>query len=316
MSVDRPRVMADGPLDPTVVGFLNDQVEIVPWSTSPDSDPSILGLYTYGHPSVDGAMLDCFPSLKVISNYGVGVDHIQLEAAEQRSIPVGNTPDILNGATADQAWALMLAVGRRVVEGDHYARGADFTAYDPGHMLGVEIHGTTLGILGMGRIGQEIAKRAAGFDMSVIYHNRRPREEAASLWGATWRTLDELLAESDYLVLSCPLTEATRNLIGEEQLNKMKSSAILINVARGGVVDTRALTEALSRKQIRGAGLDVTEPEPLPRDHALLKLDNVVITPHLGSATLQTRRLMAQLSVSNLMHGLQDTPLIKQVHAE
>jgi glyoxylate reductase len=314
MSEALPLVIADGPLDATVQGFINNQVELLPWSSlsGPIARP-IAGLYTYGHPTVDDSILEKLPGLRVISNYGVGVDHIDLQAAAARGIPVGNTPDILNGATADQAMALLLAAGRRVVEGDHYARGPDFLTYDPGLMLGQEVHGATIGIIGLGRIGQEIAKRAYGFEMTILYHNRRPREDAQTLWGAVWRTLPDLLEHSDYVVLSCPLTPDTHHLIGLEELKQMKNTATLINVARGGVVDTEALSQALENGWIRGAGLDVTEPEPLPREHPLLKFPQVVITPHLGSATVQTRRAMAQLSVANLLHGVTSQPLLRQV---
>jgi glyoxylate reductase len=314
MSAARPLVIADGPLDDTVLEFIDDQVTLLPWSTLEGPiDQPIDGLYTYGHPTVDDLILDQLPGLKVISNYGVGVDHIDLQAAAARGIPVGNTPDILNGATADQAMALLLAAGRRVVEGDQYARGPDFLTFDPGYMLGQEVHGATIGIIGLGRIGQEIAKRAYGFEMTILYHNRRPREDAQSLWGAVWRTLPDLLEHSDYVVLSCPLTAETHHLIGIEELKQMKRTATLINVARGGVVDTEALSQALENGWIQGAGLDVTDPEPLPREHPLLKCPQVVITPHLGSATVQTRRAMAQLSVANLLHGVTDQPLLRQV---
>ena len=314
MPEELPAVIADGPLDDTVLEFMADQVNLLRWDTL-DSELTlpIQGLYTYGHPRVNSALLDRLPDLRVISNYGVGVDHIDLQAAEERGIPVGNTPDILNGATADQAMTLVLATGRRLIEGDGYARSSDFTAYDPGHMLGREIHGATMGIIGLGRIGQEIAKRAHGFGMTILYHNRLPRADAQSLWGAVWRTLPDLLEHADYVVLSCPLTPETHHLIDEKALRLMKPTATLVNVARGGVVDTGALTKALKEGWIQSAGLDVTEPEPLPRDHELLMLKNVVLAPHLGSATVQTRRAMAQLSVSNLLHGLSGQPLIRQV---
>jgi len=314
MSETLPLVISDGPLDATVLGFIDNQVQLLPWTTlSEPIEQPIAGLYTYGHPTVDASILDKLPDLKVISNYGVGVDHIDLQAAAARGIPVGNTPDILNGATADQAMALLLASGRRVVEGDHYARSPDFVTYDPGFMLGQEVHGATIGIIGLGRIGQEIAKRAYGFEMTILYHNRSPRDDAQTLWGAVWRTLPDLLENSDYVVLSCPLTPETQHLIGVEELKQMKNTATLINVARGGVVDTEALYQAVENGWIRGAGLDVTDPEPLPRDHPLLKCPQVVITPHLGSATVQTRRAMAQLSVANLLHGVTSQPLLRQV---
>lgn len=300
-----PRVIADTPLAENIEQLLAGKVEIVPWETPPgESDKSIEAIYTYGHRLIDGDLMDRFPAIRVISNYGVGVDHVDLAAAELRGIPVGNTPDILNGATADMAMALLLAGGRRIVEGDQYARSDQFTSYDPGYMLGREVHSSTIGIVGLGRIGLEIARRALGFDMSILYHNRRERDDLPVDIPATYVTLDQLLSESDYVVLSCPLTRETEGLIGQRELDLMKKTAILVNVARGGVVDTAALTEALEQKSIYHAALDVTDPEPLPRDHPLLRLANVTVVPHLGSATEQTRQLMAENSVENLLLGL------------
>ena len=300
-----PRVLADLPVSPVVLELLGHRVELVPWESAGRID----AIYTYGHPSVDGAMMDRFPRLKVISNFGVGVDHIDVKAATARGIPVGNTPGILDGATADLAFALILAAGRRVVEGDRYARGPDFLRYDPSFMLGREVHSSTLGIFGMGRIGRQVAKRAQGFGMNVLYHNRNRSDEAEVVLKARYATKDELLAASDYVVLTVPLTHETRGFIGRAELAKMKPTATLVNVARGPVVDKNALTEALAARRIFAAALDVTDPEPLPRDHPLLKLDNVIITPHLGSATEETRRRMAEMSVENLLAGLEGREL-------
>jgi glyoxylate reductase len=299
-----PRVIADTPLDPVIEGLLAGKVEVLPWGAAKERRPDVAALYTYGHPLVDGAMLDRLPGLVVISNYGVGVDHIQLAEAAKRGIPVGNTPGILDGATADMGFALLLAAARRLVEGDRYARSSEFTRYDPGYILGREVHGATLGIVGLGRIGRQIARRAAGFEMRVLYHNRRRDEEAESLLGVRYAAFDELLANSDFVVLSCPLTDVTRGLIDRAALAKMKPTAILVNLARGPVVDTAALTEALAERRIYAAALDVTDPEPLPRDHPLLALENVTIAPHLGSATEQTRQTMSEISVENLLLGL------------
>jgi glyoxylate reductase len=247
--------------------------------------------------------------VRVISNYGVGVDHIDLAAAAARRIPVGNTPGILDGATADMAFALLLAAGRRLVEGDRYARGPEFTVYDPGFMLGREVHHSTLGIVGLGRIGRQIARRARAFEMRVLYHNRRRDAVAEAELRVEYASLDDVLGRADYIVLSVPLTDATRGLINEAALRRMQPTATLINVSRGPVIDTAALTRALTEKWIYAAALDVTDPEPLPRDHPLLKLDNVIIAPHLGSATVQTRRRMAEISVANLFAGLRGEPL-------
>jgi glyoxylate reductase len=308
-----PWILADGPLAPTIEALLSGQVNVLPWEVLGERDDRIAGVYTFGHPLVDASLLARLPQLRVISNYGVGVDHIHLDDATARGIPVGNTPGILDGATADMGFALLLAAGRRLVEGDRYARSADFTRYDPCCMLGREVHHATLGIVGMGRIGEQVAQRARGFDMQVLYCNRRAKPEAEARLGAKRATLDELLASSDYVMLTCPLTEETRGLIGAAQLRLMKPTAILINIARGPVVDTAALTTALQERWIYGAALDVTDPEPLPRAHPLLALDNLTIAPHLGSATEQTRQRMAEISVENLLRGLRGEPLLHRV---
>lgn len=304
-----PRILADGPLAPDILELLLDQVQWLPWEAASTASLPVDAVFTYGHPRVDGELLDRLHGARVISNYGVGVDHIDLAAARQRGIPVGNTPGILDGATADMGFCLLLAAARRLVEGDHYARSPEFTRYDPGYLLGREVHGGTLGILGLGRIGRQVARRARAFEMTVLYHNRQPRPEIEREFGCRHVSFDELLAESDYVMLTCPLTEQTKGLIDARALSRMKPTAALINISRGPVVDTAALTQALAEGRIAAAGLDVTDPEPLPRDHALLKLPNVIIAPHLGSATVQTRRRMAEMSIENLLAGLAGRPL-------
>ena len=309
-----PRVVADGPLAPSILQLLEGQVEWLPWEVALNgSQEPVDAIYTYGHPLVDGPLLDRLPGVKVISNFGVGVDHIRLAEAAARGIPVGNTPGILDGATADMGFALLLATARRLVEGDHYTRSPQFTHYDPSYMLGCEVHSSTLGIVGLGRIGRQVVQRAKGFGMTVIYHNRNRNPEWEAELGVQYAPLDSLLMRSDFVMLTVPLTEQTTGLINRAALSKMKPTSILINIARGPVVDTAALTEALQSGQIAGAGLDVTDPEPLPRNHPLLQLPNVVIAPHLGSATVQTRQRMAQLSVANLLAGLQGQRLAHQV---
>lgn len=304
-----PHVLADLPVSPVVLELLGGRVELIPWGHAGPVD----AIYTYGHPTVDDALLARSPNLKVVSNFGVGVDHIDVRAAVARGVPVGNTPGILDGATADLAFALILAAGRRIVEGDRYARGPHFTHYDPSYMLGREVHSSTLGILGMGRIGRQVAMRARGFGMTVLYHNRNRDDEAEIALGARYAAKAELLASADYVVLCVPLTPDTRGLIGAAELALMKPTATLVNVARGAVVDKDALAATLEARGIFAAALDVTDPEPLPRDHPLLSLDNVVITPHLGSATEETRRRMAELSVQNLFAGLEGGPLLHRV---
>jgi glyoxylate reductase len=312
MSPAKPaaRVVADGPLAPDIIELAGEGVTWLPWQVALDgSREPVDAIYTYGHPHVDGAMLDRLPGVRVISNYGVGVDHIVLADAASRGIPVGNTPDILDGATADMGFALLLAAARRLIEGDRYARSPEFTTYDPGFLLGREVHHSTLGIVGLGRIGGQVARRARAFDMTVLYCNRHRRAEAEADLGVVYMPLVELLSQSDYVMLCCPLTPETTRLIDAAALARMKRTATLINLARGAVVDTEALTAALEHRQIASAALDVTDPEPLPRGHRLLKLPNVVIAPHLGSATVQTRHKMAEISVENLLAGLEGRPL-------
>lgn len=305
-----PRVVADGPLAPAILELAGNRVTWLPWQVALEgSREPVEAIYTYGHPQVDGAMLDRLPGVRVISNYGVGVDHIVLADAANRGIPVGNTPGVLDGATADMGFALLLAAARRVVEGDRYARSSKFTVYDPGYMLGSEVHSSTLGVVGLGRIGWQLARRALGFDMRVLYCNRHRRSDAEAEFDATHLSFDELLSASDYVMLCCPLTPETHHLIDAAALAKMKPTATLVNLARGAVVDTEALTAALETGRIAAAGLDVTEPEPLPRDHRMLRLANVVITPHLGSASWQTRLRMAEMSLENLFAGLERQPL-------
>lgn len=312
----RYQVLSDEVL-PEAILSLFDDCDVHVWPSNSAALAPLLAtsdaLFTYGHPRIDGAVMDAMPRLKVISNFGVGVDHIDLAAAKQRGIPVGNTPGILDGATADMTFALLLAAARNVVIGDHYARSAAFTHYDPSLMLGQEVHDATLGIIGMGKIGRQVARRARGFDMTVLYHNRNRDPQAEAELGVTYATLPELLRQADFVALNMPLTPETRGMIGSEQLALMKPTAFLINAARGGVVDHAALLAALEQRQIGGAALDVTEPEPLPRDHPLLKLDNIIIAPHLGSATRQTRQKMAELSIANLHAGLRGDPLPNRI---
>ncbi|MEM7405858.1 MAG: D-glycerate dehydrogenase [Pseudomonadota bacterium] len=290
--------------------------ELVPWERVVASDvprDDVRAILTYAHPTVDAALLTRLPALEVISNYGVGVDHIVLEDCARAGVPVGNTPGAVNGATADLTIALLLAAARNVVPGDRFARGPDFKVVDPGILLGTDVFGATLGIVGMGAIGCEVARRAQAFDMRIVYHNRRRDEAAEAAYGASYVDLATLLETSDFVSLNMPLTEDTRSMIGPDELALMPPHAYLINAARGGVVDTEALTHALTTRQIAGAALDVTEPEPLPRDHQLLKLDNVVVLPHLGTSTVGTRTRMGHMALDNLLAGLNGEALPNRV---
>lgn len=308
------KVLADDLLPQEMLDMLPDTVDLHIWSQEPDIGlDDIDGYLVYSHPKTDGALMDRMPALKVISNFGVGVDHIVLDDAKARGLPVGNTPNVLDGATADMTFGLILATARNMIVGDHFARSEAFTHYDPRLFMGTEVHSTTLGIVGMGNIGFQVARRGRGFDMDILYHNRRPSPERAAQVNARYCTLDELLQQSDFVALTTPLTAETRDLIGRREFGLMKKTAVLINTARGGVIDHDALYAALTEGQIAAAGLDVTEPEPLPRDHPLLGLDNLVIMPHLGSATRQTRNAMAQRTVDNLMAGLEGRDLLTRV---
>jgi glyoxylate reductase len=250
---------------------------------------------------IDAELMDAAgPQLKVISSMSVGVDHIDVTEATKRGIPVGNTPGVLTDATADQAFALLLAAARRVVEGVDYIRAGQWITWHPQLLLGADLAGATLGIVGFGRIGQAVTKRAQGFDMRVIYHspNAQPAHNAQSV------DLDTLLRESDFVSINVPLTEKTRHLVNAEFLAKMKPNAVLVNTARGGVLDQTALYNALRSNQIFAAALDVTDPEPLPMDSPLLELKNCIIVPHLGSASHKTRNMMSKLAAENLIAGI------------
>jgi glyoxylate reductase len=308
--MSKPAILLDG--TPTeVIEMLGDGFEIVPWTDQPDADglSRCVGVLAYSHPTCDGELMDLMPNLKVVSNYGVGVDHIDVAAAAERGIPVGNTPGCLDASTADMSMALILAVARNVVIGDKYAHSAAYTHHDPSILIGREVTGSTLGIIGMGRIGKQVAKRANGFDMRILYHNRNRDEQAEQELGVTYSEFDDLLRESDFVSLNCPLTDETTGMISDREFELMKSSAILVNLARGPVVNSDALCRALSSGSIAAAGLDVTDPEPLPRDHPLLEQENAIILPHLGSASDRTRTRMAEMSVENLLAGLDSREL-------
>lgn len=303
-------IMGDD-LPGTMLAMLGDDYEVFPWDVSPENPALsiVQGLITYGHPRVDGPLLDRCPAVKIVSNHGVGVDHIDVPACAARQVLVGNTPGCLDASTADMTLALLLAAARNVVIGDAFARSPGFTHYDPSNMIGREVTGSTLGIIGLGRIGRQVARRARGFDMRVLYYGRTRQVAAEQTLNAEYAPLDRLLAESDFVTLNCPLTAETTGLIGAAQLAQMKRSAILVNMARGGVVDHAALHHALTHGVIAAAALDVTEPEPLPRNHPLLKLPNLVIAPHLGSASDKTRKRMQEMTVENLRAGLHGDPL-------
>jgi glyoxylate reductase len=272
------------------------EVEIWPARTPPPADElrrrmgsadALLAMLT---DRVDATLLDAAPSLRAIANYAVGTDNVDLDAATERGIPVGNTPDVLTETTADLAWALLMAGARRLGEAERAVRAGDWPPFTPDAYLGRDVYGATLGIVGFGRIGQAVARRGQGFGMEIL-HTRE-------------NDLDEILRRSDFVSLHTPLTPDTRGLIGARELALMQPHAILVNTARGEVVDTDALVDALGAGRIGGAALDVTDPEPLPADHPLLSAPHVTVLPHIGSASTRTRAAMADMAVDNLLAAL------------
>jgi glyoxylate reductase len=252
---------------------------------------------------VDAELIDGSPRLRAIANYAVGYDNIDLKAAAARGIQVGNTPDVLTDATADLTWALLLAAARRLPEATSSVYAGDWLTWDPDRYLGVDVHGATLGIIGMGRIGRAVARRAEGFEMTVLHTGR------------SGVALPELLERSDFVSIHCPLTAETRHLIDAGALARMRSTAILINTARGPIVDQKALFTALQAGEIRAAALDVTDPEPPSSDDPLPQLPNLIVAPHIGSATHTARERMATIAVENLLAALDGQPMPHAVSA-
>jgi len=248
---------------------------------------------------IDKELIDLSPELKIVSNAGVGYENVDIPYATKKGIFVANTPHVLTETTADLAWALMFSVARRIVQADEYVRAGEFTCWHPSLLLGMNIHNATLGIFGMGRIGTAVVRRAKGFDMKVIYQNRNRNVEAESETGAQYLDFETLLKESDFIVITAPLTDETRGKFGIEEFKKMKTSSIIINVARGAIIKEAELAYALEEGIIWGAGLDVFENEPVVNDQ-LLKLKNTVLVPHIGSASIQTRHVMIDMAVESV----------------
>jgi len=300
------RVIPDAGLD-----LLHPHVELDIWPDELPPDYETLrarsatvdGLLCLLSDRIDAALIEGSPRLKVISTMAVGFDNIDIQAATARGIPVGHTPGALTEATADFAFALLMAAARRVTEAERYVRAGRWKTWGPMLLMGQDVYGATLGIIGLGRIGQAVARRARGFDMRVIYFGGSD-EGAARAIGAERRSFEDVLAESDFLSLHCPLTPETRGLINADALRRMKPTSILINTARGAVVDHAALYQALRDGWIAGAALDVTDPEPIPLDSPLLALDNCIIAPHIASSTERTRARIARMAAENLLAGL------------
>jgi glyoxylate reductase len=262
------------------------------------------GVLTLLTERVDAELLAGAPRLVMVANMAVGYDNIDLAACTARRVMASNTPDVLTETTADLVWALLMATARRLVEAQKVVERDEWRSWSPMMLAGQDVHGATLGVIGAGRIGKAVIRRATGFGMRILYHNRAPDAQLEAETGARFVTQEELLAEADYVVPMVPLTPETRHLIDERALGQMKPTAILINVSRGPVVDERALEQALERRQLWAAGLDVWETEPIRSDHPLLRFPNVVALPHIASASVATRTRMATLAAENLIAGV------------
>ncbi|XP_035534698.1 probable 2-ketogluconate reductase [Morone saxatilis] len=274
----------------------------------------IQAMFVWHRPLAEPSLLSLLPSLKVVANGGVGIDHLNVSYINSLGVKVTNTPGVVSDATADMALGLLLASARKIVEG-HQIAVHPKTSHLPENLMGVEVTGSTLGIIGMGHIGCKIAQRARGFDMKILYHNRNRRSvEDEQAVGASYReNMDDLLKESDFVMLAVNLTPETTGLISHRELSLMKPTATLVNISRGLVVDQDALVKALQSGRIRAAALDVTHPEPLPRDHPLLGLPNVLITPHLGTNTYTTTRMMVQRMVENALAAVKGQSIPNEV---
>ena len=315
-----PRLYLARPFPTQVMAVIQERFQLtVPPADHPPSAAEILAGLREAQAAIctlneriDAEAMAAAPSLRVIANYAVGYNNIDMDAAKARGIIVTNTPDVLTNATADLAWALILAVARRVVEGDQLVRQHRWTGWSPTQMLGTDLSGKTLGIIGMGRIGQAVARRAAGFEMTVLYWSRseRPLQPSNPSWQRV--SFEELLRRSDFLSLHVPLTPETKHLINEAALRLMKPTAFLINAARGPVVDEAALVKALHEGRLAGAGLDVYEREP-ELQPGLRELSQVVLLPHLGSATTETRVRMGMMCVENVLAVLEGKPAPNRV---
>ena len=305
------RVVVTRPINPQAAGLLSEH-EVWTWPENRTMPRQLLleqvataeGALVMLTDRIDDQFLKVGRRLKVVSQMAVGVDNIDLAACTSRGIPVGHTPDVLTETTADMAWALLGAVARRIPEGRDYVLDGHWLEWDPDLLLGSDLWGATLGIVGMGRIGAAVARRAAGFSMRIIYNSRSPKPTVEEETGAVYTRLDDLLTQSDHVVVTASYTPETHHLIDAAALTQMRPTATLVNIARGPLVDPKALYAALSSGGIGAAALDVTEPEPIPTNHPLLSLPNCLVIPHLGSASRGTRLAMATRAAENLLTGL------------
>ncbi|RUT28422.1 D-glycerate dehydrogenase [Paenibacillus zeisoli] len=324
MTITKPKVFIARPVPPEVEEYVGKHCTYSKWEGEKPLTPEQLaghiadveGLLTAGG-RIDAELLDHAPHLKVVSTMSVGYNNFDLDAMKQRGIKGTNTPDVLNDTVADLIMAMMLSVARRVPELDNYVREGSWKRGDNESLFGLDVHHKTLGIIGMGSIGRAVARRGKfGFGMDILYHNRNRNEQAEQEYDAVYVTMEELLEQSDFIVLMTPLTDETRHMIGESEFAKMKETAIFVNASRGQTVDEEALIRALQNKTIYGAGLDVFDKEPVHPDNPLLSLPNVVLLPHIGSSTEKTRLDMAMRAAEHMVSVLQGgTPagLIKEL---
>jgi len=311
--MSRHRVYVARRLPDPAMDRLRQHVDMTVWPTDELPPPREVllreaavsdGLLSLLTDRIDCALLDAAPRVRVVSNYAVGYDNIDVAAATSRGVVVTNTPGVLTETVADFAITLLLAVARRVVESDRYTREGRWKSWEPLLFLGQDLYGATLGLVGLGRIGTAVARRAHGFDMRILYHDVVRREDLEHDLGLEFTSLEDLLRRSDFISVHTPLTPQTRHLISTDQFRLMKRTAVLVNTARGPIVDPDALYRALADRQIWGAGLDVFEVEPVPADHPLLRLDNIIVAPHIASASVETRAKMALMAVDNLLAAL------------
>ena len=320
-----PRTFVSRQIFPEYIKSIQDNTEAEIWEDElPPSREVLLekvrgidGLLCLLTDQIDAELMDTAgPQLKVISQIAVGYNNIDIPEATKRGIPVGYTPDVLTQTTADATLALMLAAGRRITESERTVRDGNWRTWHPLHFLGQDLYDATVGIIGMGRIGLEVAKRCLGFDANILYYDVAQRKDLESDYPLKFVDLDTIFRESDFVSIHTVLDETTHHLINAEALSKMKNNSILVNAARGPIVDHKALYNALSQGEIAGAGLDVTDPEPIPLDDPLLTLDNCVIVPHIASASVKTRYEMSRISATNLLNGIKGEKLLTCVNPE
>lgn len=323
--MSKPRVLVTRNIFPEDIDRIKDIAEVDLWSEELPPSREILlekskgvsGILCLITDDIDKELMDnAGTKLKVISQIAVGYNNIDIAEATRRGIPVGYTPDVLTHTTADFAFALLMATARLIVPGYNAVKDGLWKTWHPLHFLGQDVYGSTLGIVGMGRIGFEMARRSIGFNMNVIYYDINRRKDLEDEVRMKYVSFDELLEISDFVSIHVDLNPITKNMFNEDQFNKMKESSVIINAARGPIIDNMALYRALKDNKIYGAGLDVTDPEPIPSNHPLLTLDNCLIVPHIASASVATRKAMSKLATTNLINGLMDSPLSTCVNQE